>query len=192
VENGGHVPPSVTIDNSAGGRLAAQALFGSLSENAPSARLLVMPGMDDAPHSQARVRGFQEEVQSQYPGMKVRLLPEGRFDRARAQHVFANFLEDVDLERYAGIFCCNDDMALGVYVAVCEYLKKHERQCRSRSWALTIRLNFVRYRRSIPTGFWLGVSTKRLTPTPCGVRASRLADAGWDRARRRADRSRSV
>lgn len=123
VENGGHVPPSVTIDNSAGGRLAARALLGSVSENASSARLLVMPGMDDAPHSQARIRGFQEEVESSYPGMKVRLLPEGRFDRARAQHVFANFLEDVDLERYAGIFCCNDDMALGVYVAVCNYMK---------------------------------------------------------------------
>jgi len=40
------------------------------------------------------------------------------------KHVFANFLEDVDLEHEAGIFCCNDDMALGVYVGVCDYLKK--------------------------------------------------------------------
>lgn len=122
-ENGGYVPPSVTVDNAAGGRLAAQALLESMSEDATSARLLVMPGMDEAPHSQARVDGFKEEVQSRCPGMKVRQLPEGRFERSRAHDVFANFLEDVDLERYAGIFCCNDDMALGVYLAVCEYLQ---------------------------------------------------------------------
>ena len=128
VENGGYVPPSVTVDNTAGGRLAAQALLDSLTDDVPSARLLVMPGIDDAPHSQSRVRGFREEIQARYPGMKVRQLPEGRFDRTRAQNIFENFLEDVDLERYAGIFCCNDDMALGVYVAVCEYLKTRQAQ----------------------------------------------------------------
>lgn len=123
-EHGGREPPAIVIDNAAGGALAAEALVDALQGKDAGLRYLVMPGLEDAPHSQARVDGFRERLEALQPDARIRVMPEGRFDRCRARQVFGDFLEDIDLDRFAGIFCCNDDMALGVFLAASKYLKR--------------------------------------------------------------------
>ena len=115
--NGGH-PAAVLLDNTLGGRLAADALLATHEAGDPAPRYLVMPGLTNATHSQQRVSGFTERVKEAHPEAKVRILPEGLFDRHRARQLIEDFLEDVDISRYNGIFCCNDGMALGVYEAI--------------------------------------------------------------------------
>jgi ABC-type sugar transport system substrate-binding protein len=112
------VPPIVQIDNAEGGRMAAEMLMERLPEQGQKLQYLVMPGLEDAPHSQARIHGFQEAVITRYPDARIRILPPGNFRRQKARKVFEDFLEDADLSRYQGIFCCNDEMAVGVYTAL--------------------------------------------------------------------------
>lgn len=83
-----------------------------------------MPGFEETPHSVDRVEGCRERVLEVYPGARVRVLPEGRFERNRARHVVEDFLQDAELSRYDSIFCCNDDMALGVFAAVCAHFRE--------------------------------------------------------------------
>lgn len=111
-------PTAVMLNNRQGGVLAAEALLKTHMEREKPPRYLILPGFDNALHSLERVQGFTDCVKEAYPEAKVRVLPEGRFDRHRARQLFQDFLEDVDLSRYQGIFCCNDGMALGVYEAI--------------------------------------------------------------------------
>lgn len=110
-------PSAVLLDNAQGGVLAADALLEAREQTDKPPRYLVLPGLDSAVHSQARVDGFTERVKQSNPDARIRVLPEGRFDRNRARRILEDFLEDVDISRYDGIFCCNDNMALGVYEA---------------------------------------------------------------------------
>lgn len=115
-------PPAIVVDNRRGGELAAEMLLARHGgDGAP--QYLVMPGLSDASHSKARVDGFRDLILGRHPAARIRVLPEGRFNRERALSVIRDFIEDANLERYEGIFCCNDDMALGAYAALCEWFK---------------------------------------------------------------------
>ena len=111
-------PPAVRLNNEAGGRIAAEMLASHSSNLSAGERYLVMPGLKSAAHSQARVDGFQSRLKELQPGVRIRVLQEGLFNRDRATEVFLDYLEDSDISRDAGIFCCNDDMAFGVYLAM--------------------------------------------------------------------------
>jgi len=123
-KNNLQVPPIVQIDNREGGRMAAKMLLERIPNDIGRVNFLTMPGIEDAPHSRARILGFEEFVNQTYPDSRVKVLPSGGFQRLSAQQVFKNFLEDADLSRYQGIFCCNDEMALGVYTVLCSQLAK--------------------------------------------------------------------
>lgn len=116
-------PPILQVDNYEGGKLMAELMWNHawVGEDI-DCRFLVMPGLDGAAHSQARVDGFSDKLAELSPQSAVRVLPAGQFNRARAKKLFQDFLVDVELERYDGIFCCNDEMALGVYAAIREHL----------------------------------------------------------------------
>lgn len=120
------IPPSVHIDDYQGGVLAADLILENCSSAGNASRFLVMPGFDDASHSQRRVSGFKDRVLEHQPESIVRVMQEGRFDRSRAKIIFSEFLEDVDIGRYQGIFCCNDDMALGVYQALAQFVAEQQ------------------------------------------------------------------
>jgi ABC-type sugar transport system substrate-binding protein len=112
-------PPVIQVDNYEGGKLAAKMVLRDFIKGAPAPKFLVMPGIDDAPHSKARVRGFEEGIKDEFPEARIKILPAGNFQRERAHKIMDSFCEDVDLSKYQGIFCCNDDMALGVYASLC-------------------------------------------------------------------------
>jgi hypothetical protein len=113
-------PPIIQVDNVMGGELAASLLINRPQNNPEEkSQYLVMPGIDDAPHSMARIEGFSRIIKQSLPGSRVRILPSGGFLRKKAREVFGNFIEDADLEKFKGIFCCNDEMALGVYGLLC-------------------------------------------------------------------------
>jgi len=113
------IPPIIQINNVEGGRQAGRILLQHVPEGCEKPQFLAMPGLEDAPHSRARLQGFEETIKSAYPDAKIRVLPPGGFQRQKARKVIEEFMEDVDISRYQGIFCCNDEMALGVYTALC-------------------------------------------------------------------------
>ena len=109
--------PLVQIDNYEAGRLAAQMLLEHASKRGTPHQFLVLPGLENARHSGERVRGFREAMAAS-GGVRVKALQAGGFDRQRAKHIFEEFAADADLSRFSGIFCCSDEMALGVYVGL--------------------------------------------------------------------------
>lgn len=116
-------PPSVQLDNPAGGELAADILLGNIQSPAEGrTQVLIMPGLEDAPHSISRVEAFTRRVRILCPDSKIRILSPGGFSKKRARMIFADFLEDADITKYQGIFCCDDEMALGVYGHLCSTL----------------------------------------------------------------------
>lgn len=117
-EHGLPVPPIVQIDNYEGGRLAAGILMRGLNKEGSDLRLLVMPGIEDTPHSKARIQGFEDAIRYKHPDARIRMLPSANFQREKARQIMDNYCEDIDIEKYQGIFCCNDEMALGVYASL--------------------------------------------------------------------------
>ncbi|MCX6563365.1 MAG: protein kinase [Candidatus Aminicenantes bacterium] len=116
------IPPVIQVDNYEGGKLAAKMLLRDFIKGDTDPKFLVMPGIDDAPHSKARVRGFKEGIKDELPEARIRILPAGNFQREKAHKIMDSFCEDVELSKYKGIFCCNDEMALGVYTSLCNNL----------------------------------------------------------------------
>ena len=122
-ENRLPLPPIVQVDNYEGGQLAAHILSQDLPDDSHGPRFLLMPGLDDAPHSLARVKGFEDSVRSRFPEARIKHLPAGSFQRHKAKKIMDNFCEDADLSKYLGIFCCNDEMALGVHASLCQHFQ---------------------------------------------------------------------
>lgn len=120
-------PPLIQIDNFLGGKIAAEMMLESINTMDTNVHLLIMPGIEDAAHSMARISGFKEGINSKLPQAKVKILQAGGFMREKAYKIFKEFIEDVDLSKYKGIFCGNDEMALGVYKACCELYKANYR-----------------------------------------------------------------
>ncbi len=110
--------PLVQLDNVEAGRMAGRELARHAAARPGPHQLLVLPGMDSAKHSDDRVHGFKEGVAAELPAARVKQLSAAGFDRAKARLIFEEFIADADLGRFQGIFCCSDEMALGVYASI--------------------------------------------------------------------------
>lgn len=108
-------PPLVQVDNARGGRLAADILASAMKSPGDRPQVLVLPGLEAAPHSRFRVSGFKERFAELYPSGRCKVLPPGDFRREKARAVLESFFEDAEPSRFSGLFCCNDEMALGAY-----------------------------------------------------------------------------
>lgn len=103
---GGKVVSHIASDNVQGGRLAAQALAGSIGDKG---KVLIIDQPTVA-SVQDRVRGFDEELKK-HSAITVVARPNADGQRARAMAVMEDMLQaNRDL---AGVFGINDDSALG-------------------------------------------------------------------------------
>src|SRR5206468_3415895 len=102
----------IGADNEAGGRIASEHLAQLLKGTGRVVMLEGIPGVDNA---EARKRGFQAAMRAN-PGMRVLDSRSAHWETDEASRVFANMLQaHPDIQ---GVFCANDDMALGVIRAL--------------------------------------------------------------------------
>jgi len=121
-------PPVIQVDNFKGGQIAASIITKNIKTSGnENINFIVMPGIEEAYHSQARAHGFTSFVKEKVQNVKIKFLQGGGFQRKKAKAIIADFFEDADIRKYKGIFCCNDEMALGVYSYFCELIKKGEK-----------------------------------------------------------------
>jgi len=111
-------PPMVRVDDALGGRMAAEILSRTIEPGIERPQVLVLPGLDLAPSSLLRVKGFRERFAELHPSGRCKVLHHADLHREKAIRVLEGFFEDADPFRYHGLFCCNDEMALGSYEAL--------------------------------------------------------------------------
>lgn len=110
--NGSSVYPSgcgfVGTDNRAGGKLAAEALFGAIPRK-HMYRVLVIGSSGQSERQQA----FCERLRQLAPQVKILIDENGSFDYHSAKRRVAIHLDRARTQRYDGIFATNDSMAIG-------------------------------------------------------------------------------
>ena len=110
--DGGEVVCHIASDNVEGGRMAGEYLAKLVDYKGKLVELEGIPGTSDA---RDRGAGFNEVIKK-YPDIKIVARQEAGFDRAKGMTVMENILQaqpEID-----GIFCHNDEMALGALRAV--------------------------------------------------------------------------
>ena len=117
-EQEANYPPAtafVGFDDTAGGRQAAKALLNAIAPVSDTPRILVIDGN----LKKDRQRAFKGHMETAIPTGVVVVNEHGRFirDEARriAEHYFKAYSEK---NHFDGIFCTNDEMALGVLDAI--------------------------------------------------------------------------
>ena len=110
--DGGEVVCHIASDNVEGGRMAGEYLAKLVDFKGKLVELEGIPGTSAA---RDRGAGFNEVIKK-YPDIKIVARQEAGFDRAKGMTVMENILQaqpEID-----GIFCHNDEMALGALRAV--------------------------------------------------------------------------
>jgi ribose transport system substrate-binding protein len=109
---GKEVDSTVSSDNVAGGRQAAQALAEAIGEKG---KVIVLQGVAGTSASRDRGQGFEEGI-AEFPDIEVVAKQPANFDRAQGLDVATNLLQsNPDV---VGIFAENDEMALGAVQAL--------------------------------------------------------------------------
>ncbi|MGD8151030.1 substrate-binding domain-containing protein [Ornithinimicrobium sp. Y1694] len=109
---GAEVNSTVSSDNVAGGRQAAEALAEAMGGEG---KVIVLQGVAGTSASRDRGQGFEEGI-AEFDGIEVVAMQPANFDRTQGLDVATNLLEshpDV-----TGIFAENDEMALGALQAL--------------------------------------------------------------------------
>lgn len=128
-------PPFVICDAEAGGRLAAQSLVryyidNKLKNSLNELIIIIMEGLDG---SDERINGFTNEMAriKNFPNKCINLVYsiysdldrekwKGDFDRQKAKNIIKDNFAELNSNNINAIFCCNDEMALGVRDHLCE------------------------------------------------------------------------
>jgi ribose transport system substrate-binding protein len=111
-ESGGRIASFVGSDNMQGGRLAGEYLARRLGGKG-SVAVLEGPAGDETGDS--RLAGFRQAL-AQTPGMRIVSSQTAAFERSQGYVVFQNILQAHP--EVAGVFACNDLMALGAVEAI--------------------------------------------------------------------------
>jgi ribose transport system substrate-binding protein len=101
------------FDDAAGGVIAAKALLHVLGRDCAAPRILVIGGNLKT----QRQLGFQQHIKTLRPQAVVVVDQDGRFLREEASRIAAQYLSD-EQKHYDGVFCTNDEMALGALDAM--------------------------------------------------------------------------
>lgn len=109
---GKEVNSTVSSDNVAGGRQAAEALAQAMGEQG---QVIVLQGVAGTSASRDRGQGFSEGI-AEFPDIEVVAMQPANFDRAQGLDVATNLLESN--AGVTGIFAENDEMALGALQAL--------------------------------------------------------------------------
>jgi len=108
----GRTAAFIGSDNVEGGRIAGRYLVERLQRKGKVAILEGIPGHETG---DARLRGFREVVDRE-PGIQVVASQTANWERDQGYNVFQNLLQShPDI---AGVFACNDLMALGAVEAI--------------------------------------------------------------------------
>lgn len=108
----GELASFIASDNVAGGTQAAEALAAAIGEEG---EVIVLQGVPGSSASRDRGQGFTEGIE-QFSGITVVAQQTANFDRAEGLNVATNLLQaNPDV---VGIFCENDEMALGAIEAL--------------------------------------------------------------------------
>ncbi|MBN1618624.1 substrate-binding domain-containing protein [Candidatus Dojkabacteria bacterium] len=119
-----HPPPCVICDEKQGGSLAADSLityYKSRYGRRLEPKVLIVAGLEGSTgdeDSKDRIDGFTEKFKESYPEAKY-LHIYAEFKRNKAKEEMLNFIKTSTL-RPNGVFCCNDEMALGIRDALME------------------------------------------------------------------------
>ncbi|MGO1481410.1 MAG: substrate-binding domain-containing protein [Brachybacterium sp.] len=108
----GELASYVASDNVAGGTQAAEALAAAIGEEG---EVIVLQGVPGSSASRDRGQGFTEGI-AQFDGITVVAQQTANFDRAEGLNVATNLLQANS--GVVGIFCENDEMALGAIEAL--------------------------------------------------------------------------
>lgn len=108
----GDLASFVASDNVAGGTQAAEALAAAIGEEG---EVIVLQGVPGSSASRDRGQGFTEGIE-QFAGITVVAQQTANFDRAEGLNVATNLLQANP--GVVGIFCENDEMALGAIEAL--------------------------------------------------------------------------
>jgi ribose transport system substrate-binding protein len=110
--DGGEVVCHIASDNVQGGEMAGEFLAKLIGYKGKVVELEGIPGTSAA---RDRGKGFNE-VMKKYPDIKIVARQEAGFDRAKGMTVMENILQAQP--QIDGIFCHNDEMALGALRAI--------------------------------------------------------------------------
>lgn len=110
--DGGEVVCHIASDNVQGGEMAGEFLAKLIGYKGKVVELEGIPGTSAA---RDRGKGFNE-VMKKYPDIKIVARQEAGFDRAKGMTVIENILQAQP--QIDGIFCHNDEMALGALRAI--------------------------------------------------------------------------
>ncbi|MGO1569131.1 MAG: substrate-binding domain-containing protein [Brachybacterium sp.] len=108
----GELASFIASDNVAGGTQAAEALAAAIGEEG---EIIVLQGVPGSSASRDRGQGFTEGIE-QFEGITVVAQQTANFDRAEGLNVATNLLQANPGVK--GIFCENDEMALGAIEAL--------------------------------------------------------------------------
>lgn len=101
------------------GKLGAQFIVNKIG----SGKVAIIAGLAGAAQSEARKKGAQETFAAN-PNIKIVSVQNGDWDRQKAYNIAADLIQaNPDLK---GIYCANDDMALGVVQALKAAGKKNQ------------------------------------------------------------------
>lgn len=110
---GGEIVSFIGSDNFAGGKLAGEAM-GKAFEGQENVKIAVIEGMAGVPNSILRADGFKEAL-SAFANCEVVFSQPGDWDTQKGYDQATNAITaNPDLK---GIFCCNDQMAMGALSA---------------------------------------------------------------------------
>ena len=113
---GGQILSFIGSDNFAGGKLAGAAM-GQLFEGQGAVMVAIIEGMAGVSNSILRYTGFAEALNS-YPNVEIVFSQPGDWDTQKGYDQTTNAL--TAHPNLAGVFCCNDQMALGALAAAKE------------------------------------------------------------------------
>lgn len=107
----------IGFDNSIGGRLAGEELIRVFEKDGIHAPHVLIIGSNVQMERQS---GCRDVLLKKFSDAKIHVSDEGRFDRQNAKQMASEYLHEAILnsERVHGVFCTNDEMALGVIEAV--------------------------------------------------------------------------
>lgn len=110
---GGNLAAFVGYDAIQAGRNAADALAKGIGDKGDVVEIQGILGTNVA---QDRSKGFEEQLASKYPDIKIIAKQAADFDRGKALNVMTNVLQANP--NIKGIYAANDEMAMGVLAAL--------------------------------------------------------------------------